>query len=423
MKSMTTLVLGAGVIGVTSAYYLARAGHQVVVIERQPGPALETSFANGGQISASHTEPWANPAVLPNIIKWLGRDDAPLKFRLKADPALLFWCLRFLANCTGGRADINGERMLRLALYSRDELAALRRETAIQYDQLSNGILHIYRDEKVLQGAARRVRVMNDLGLERQSLDRAACLALEPALKTALDDGLVCGGIFTPGDESGDAHTFTRELAGLAADMGGQFRYDCQIDRLIVKDGRFRGVKTNQGDVQATSCVVALGSYSPLLLKSLGLNLPVYPAKGYSVTLDVGDSPNAPFVSLIQDELKLVYARLGGRLRVAGTAEIAGYNTALDDTRARLILKAALDLFPHIEEPEDGNFWAGLRPSTPDSVPVIGRTKIDNLYLNTGHGTLGWTMACGSARVLADLVSGKEPEISLNGLEINRFQQ
>jgi D-amino-acid dehydrogenase len=418
---MTTLVLGAGVIGVTSAYYLARAGHQVVVIERQPGPALETSFANGGQISASHTEPWANPTTLANLVKWLGRDDSPLKFRLQADPALMFWCLRFLANCTASRADINAERMLRLALYSRDALAALRHDTAIRYDQLSNGILHIYRDKKVLQAAVKRVQAMNDLGLERQPLDAAACLALEPALNSALDDGRICGGIFTPGDESGDAHTFTTALAGLAAEMGVQFHYNCQIDRLIVKDGQIKGARTNQGDFAATSCVVALGSYSPLLLKPLGINLPVYPAKGYSVTLDVGDSLKAPFVSLIQDELKLVYSRLGKRLRIAGTAEIAAYNDQIDDARARLILKAALALFPHIGQPEEPEFWAGLRPSTPDSVPVIGKTKIDNLYLNTGHGTLGWTMACGSGKVMADLVAGKEPEISLNGLEINRF--
>ncbi|MBC8267642.1 MAG: D-amino acid dehydrogenase [Rhodospirillaceae bacterium] len=418
---MTTLVLGAGVIGVTSAYYLARAGHKVVVIDRQPGPALETSFANGGQISASHTEPWASPSNVPNIIKWLGRDDAPLKFRLKADPALWSWCIRFIANCTKGRADINTERMLRLALYSRDLLADLRHDTGIEYDQLSTGILHIYRDKKALAAARERMILMNDLGLDRTLLDVESCQALEPALKTAAQNGLISGGIFTPGDESGDAHTFTTALAGMAEKMGVQFRYNCRINDLVVKDGRVKAAQTNQGDFDATSCVVALGSYSPLLLKPLGISLPVYPAKGYSVTLDVGDSPDAPFVSLIQDELKLVYSRLGGRLRIAGTAEIAGYDTQVDDQRARQILKAALTLFPDSPRTESGEFWAGLRPKTPDSVPIIGKTTIENLHLNTGHGTLGWTMACGSAKVLADLVSGNEPEISLDGLGINRF--
>jgi D-amino-acid dehydrogenase len=417
---MTTLVLGAGVIGVTSAYYLAKAGHKVVVIERQPGPALETSFANGGQISASNTEPWANPANLSKIITWLGRD-APFKLRLNANPALWTWCLRFLANCTKDRADINTERMLRLALYSRDMLAALRRDTCIEYDQLSTGILHIYRDQKILDAASERARVMNEMGLASSPLDVEACLALEPALKTAIETNLINGGIFTPGDESGDAHTFTKALAGLAEKMGVQFHYNCQINNLIVKDGGIKAVQTNQGEFKAMCCVVALGSYSPLLLKPLGIILPVYPAKGYSVTFNVGDSSDAPFVSMVQDELKLVYSRLGGRLRVAGTAEINDYNTQIDDQRARHILNAVLALFPNSPNSKRGEFWAGLRPKTPDSVPIIGKTSVDNLYLNTGHGSLGWTMACGSAMVIADLLSEKEPEINLKGLGINRF--
>jgi D-amino-acid dehydrogenase len=418
---MTTLVLGAGVIGVTTAYYLAKAGHKVVVVERQPGPALETSFANGGQISACHTEPWATPATLPKVLKWLGRDDAPLKFRLKADPALWSWCLRFLVNCTENRANINIERMLRVALYSRDTLRALREDTGIEYDQLSNGILHIYREEKELEAASKRALAMNQLGLDRRILDAEACVTLEPALKTAKNDGELCGGLYTPGDESGDAHTFTLALAQLAADLGVEFHYDCPIAGLIVQDGEFTGINTDNGIFKANSCVVALGSYSPLLLKPHGIQLPVYPAKGYSVTLPVENIVQAPSISLIQDELKLVYSRLGDRLRIAGTAEIAGYNDHIDEKRAKYILSAALKLFPDIPEPENPEFWAGLRPKTPDSVPVLGPTKIKNLFLNTGHGTLGWTMACGSAKVLADLVSGKKPEIDLNGLKIDRF--
>ena len=418
---MTTLVLGAGVIGVTTAYYLARTGHRVVVVERQPGPALETSFANGGQISACHTEPWATPATLPRIIKWLGRDDAPLKFRLKADPALFSWCLKFLLNCTEARTLKNMERMLRIALYSRDSLDELRLDTAIEYDQLSNGILHIYLDPKELTAASKQAEAMNQLGLDWRLMDRQACVALEPALKTAVNNSRICGGLFTPGDESGDAHTFTKALANMALNLGVDFQYDTTINRLLVKDGQFAGIDTDKGIFEADSCVVAMGSFSPLLLKPHGINLPVYPAKGYSVTLPLTKDVTAPSVSLIQDEMKLVYSRLGDRLRIAGTAEIAGYDDRIDEKRARNIMRAALELFPDIPEPEDPGFWAGLRPKTPDSVPVIGPTKIDNLYLNTGHGTLGWTMACGSGRILADLISGVEPDIPINGLKIDRF--
>jgi D-amino-acid dehydrogenase len=300
-------------------------------------------------------------------------------------------------------------------------LAALRHDTNIEYDQLSTGILHIFHDQKVLDAASERARIMNELGLTSSFLDVEACLALEPALKTAAENDLINGGIFAPGDESGDAHTFTIALAGLAEKMGVQFHYNCHINDLIVKDGGIKAVQTSQGEFKAMSCVVALGSYSPLLLKPLGISLPIYPAKGYSVTLDVGDSTHAPFVSLVQDELKLVYSRLGGRLRIAGTAEINDYNTQIDDQRAHHILNAALALFPNSPHSQRGEFWAGLRPKTPDSVPIIGKTIIDNLYLNTGHGSLGWTMACGSAMVIADLLSEKEPGINLKGLEINRF--
>jgi len=418
---MSTLVLGAGVTGITTAYYLAKAGHKVTVIERQPGAALETSFANGGQISACHTEPWATPKTLLKIIKWLGRDNAPLKFRLKADPKLWSWCAKFLMNCTHSRALINTERMLRIALYSRDQLSKLKIDTGITYDQLNKGILHIYNDTGELAVASGRMQTMNDLGLERHALDTAACVALEPALKSAAGNNLISGGIFTQSDESGDAHSFTMALAKLCAGMGVEFHYNSPIKRLIVKDGCFKGLETEINTFEAESCVVALGSYSPLVLKPLGINLPVYPVKGHSVTLSVTNSKEAPSVSLIQDELKLVYSRLGNRLRIAGMAEIAGYNTDVDDGRSQFILKSALALFPDCSSPEMAKFWSGLRPQTPDSVPVLGSTKIDNLYLNTGHSTLGWTMACGSGKVLADLISGKKLEVDLHGLEISRF--
>lgn len=418
---MTVLVLGAGVIGVTTAYYLAKAGHKVAVIERQSGPAMETSFANGGQISACHTEPWATPATFPKILKWLGRDDAPLKFRLKADPALWAWSLRFLRNCTKARAQVHAERMLRVALYSRDTLIALREETGIQYDQRQCGILHVYQDKRELAAAIERNKRMNAQGLERTVLDAAGCLKLDPALGPAIASGLVNGGLYTPDDESGDAHAFTMGLAGLAAELGVEFHFDTQINRLIVENNAFKAIETSKGTFEGQSCVVTLGSFSPLLLKPLGISLPVYPAKGYSVTVPITSPEKAPQVSLIQDELKLVYSRLGDRLRVAGTAEIAGHDDSIDDKRARFTLKSALELFPGCAEPKGAEFWAGLRPKTPDSVPVLGPSTINHLYLNTGHGTLGWTMACGSGKILADLVSGESPEIDLNGLKLNRF--
>jgi D-amino-acid dehydrogenase len=418
---MNTLVLGAGVTGITTAYYLAKAGHKVTVIERQQGAALETSFANGGQISACHTEPWATPATLIKIIKWLGRNDAPLRFRLMGDPKLWSWCARFLFNCTHSRALINTERMLRVALYSRDQLTKLKKDTGIAYDQLNKGILHIYKNPIEHAAASGRAKSMNDLGLERHTIDTAACVALEPALKSAADNNFISGGIFTPSDESGNTHAFSTALAELCISMGVEFHYNSPIKRLIVKDGRFKGLETEENTFESESCVVALGSYSPLVLKPLGINLPVYPAKGYSVTLPITNFKEAPHVSLIQDELKLVYSRLGNNLRVAGMAEIAGYNTNVDDVRSQFVLKSALALFPGCGTPEMAEFWSGLRPQTPDSVPVLGSTKIDNLYLNTGHSTLGWTMACGSGKILADLISGKDLEIDLSGLEISRF--
>lgn len=418
---MTTLVLGAGVTGITTAYYLAKAGHKVTVIERQPGAALETSFANGGQISACHTEPWATPATLIKIIKWLGSNNAPLKFRLTRDPKLWSWCARFLLNCTDTRALVNMERMLRIALYSRDQLSKLKKDTGITYDQLNKGILHIYKNPKEQVAAIKRVQLMNDLGLVRHVLDEAGCVALEPALESAIDNHLISGGIFTPDDESGNTYSFSKALAKLCINLGVEFQYNNPIKRLIVKDGCFKGLETEENTFESESCVVALGSYSPLVLTPLGINLPVYPVKGYSVTLPVTNLKKAPRVSLIQDELKLVYSRLGNRLRVAGMGEIAGYNLNVDEVRSKSILKSALALFPDCSKQEMAEFWSGLRPQTPDSVPVLGPTKIDNLYLNTGHSTLGWTMACGSGKILADLISGKDLEIDLNGLEISRF--
>lgn len=416
---MKVLVLGAGVIGVTTAWYLARSGHSVVVVDRQPGPALETSFANGGQISANHATPWATPSTPWKALKWLGKAEAPLLVHLRADPALWAWLVRFLGNCTRRRMLINIERALRVAVYSRVQLARLRAETGIRYDHLSRGILHIFRDEDEYAAALPLVEVMRRHGCRRRIVGPDACIEIEPALQAARSR--LVGGIFSPDDESGDAHAFTVALARLCAGLGVEFHYGTHVERLLAKDRRVAGVVTDRGRLGADAYVLAAGSYVPLLLRGIGIRLPVYPAKGYSVTIPVGGHAGAPVVSLIDDEFKMVYSRFADRLRIAGTAEFAGYDVSVSDRRARFILTKAMELFPDCGDAGAAEFWAGLRPSTPDGVPVIGPTRYANLYLNTGHGTLGWTMACGSGRILADLVSGRTSDIFLAGLGAERF--
>lgn len=415
----TVVVMGAGLLGISTAYYLARSGAAVTVIDRQPGPALETSFANGGQISANHATPWAAPGTPWKALKWLGRIDAPLLFHPRLDAQLLAWLGQFLRNCTRKRMVTNIERALRLALYSRKQLALLRDELGLHYDQLTLGILHIFRNPDEHAAALRSLDLMNRLGCRREPIDADACVALEPALASVRRH--LTGGIFSPDDESGDAHQFTRGLADACAGLGVQFRFATTITGLQTSGTAVTGIETSHGLIRGDRYVVALGSYSTPLLRTAGLRLPVYPAKGYSVTLPVPADGEAPRVSLIDDEFKMVYSRLGQRLRIAGTAEFDGYNAAVNPRRARFLLGKAMELFPRCGAPEQAEFWAGLRPSTPDGVPVIGRTRYANLFLNTGHGTLGWTMACGSGRAVADLVAGRAPAISLDGLELSRF--
>lgn len=416
---MRVLVLGAGVVGTTAAWYLAKAGHEVIVVDRQPGAGLETSFANGGQISPCHAEPWANPGVLPKVLKWLGREDAPLLFRWgRWDPALWSWGLRFLANCPAPRAAINMERTLRVAIYSRAALGELRAETGIEYDQRSQGILHIYRDGREFERSRAAAGLMAGWGLERLVKGAAECVAIEPALAPVADQ--LAGGIFTPGDESGDAHKFTQALAVLAAARGVVFRYGVTVRTLVSDGSRIAVADTDAGPLTADAFVLAAGSYSPLLARPLGLDLPIVPAKGYSITLPA-DGPAAPSVSITDDEHKMVYSRLGDRLRCAGTAEMTGYDTGLTAARWQMIRRHAQEMFPQAGDYAQAEPWTGLRPVTPDSVPLLGATPYGNLYLNTGHGTLGWTMACGSGRAVADLVSGHQPDIDMAGLGFDRF--
>ncbi|HIJ62883.1 MAG TPA: D-amino acid dehydrogenase [Rhodospirillaceae bacterium] len=417
---MKVVVLGAGVIGVTTAWYLAEAGHEVVVVDRQSGAGLETSFANGGQISPCHAEPWANPATPAKAIRWLGREDAPLIVRWRRwDPALWAWGCRFLLNCTADRARRHTAHALRIALYSRGCLQELRAATGIDYDQKTLGILHVYRDAEEFRRSTAAAGVMNGLGLERVVKTPAEAVEIEPAL--AMVGRELAGAIFTPGDESGDAHLFTRRLADLCRDRGVQFAYDTRILNFEGDATRIAALATDGGRLRADAFILAAGSWSPRLAAQVGLRLPIYPAKGYSATLSVAPGAAAPTVSITDDEHKMVYSRLGERLRCAGTAELAGWDPTLVESRARSLVAHARALFPGAGDFDGAELWAGLRPLTPDSLPIIGCTPVANLFLNTGHGTMGWTMACGSGRLLADVISGRQPGTSLDGLGLDRF--
>lgn len=409
---MKVIVLGAGVIGTTSAWYLNRAGHEVTVVDRQPIPGNETSFANGGQISVSHAEPWANPHVLPRVLKWLGKEDAPLLWRWRADPAQLAWGLRFLGECFPSRTRRNIAAIVSMSLYSRSQLRALRTELGLQYDQLERGILHFYTNTQEFSAAVQSARVMREFGLDRELANVGRCLEIEPALASAQPH--LVGGDYTVSDESGDAHQFTTALAAHAAAAGVSFCQNLTVHRIAHAGGSIAGVvvrdTSSERLLTADAYVLALGSYSPLLLKPLDIHLPVYPAKGYSATLQLAKDSLAPTVSLTDDEYKLVFSRLGNRLRVAGTAEFNGYNLDLNPVRCQILMQRIHQLFPDLAIEGEPVFWTGLRPATPSNVPFIGRTRYRNLWLNTGHGTLGWTMSCGSASALADMVSGKRPE-------------
>jgi D-amino-acid dehydrogenase len=413
------LVLGAGVVGVSTTYYLQKDGHEVTVIDRQEGAGLETSFANGGQISASHAMPWAAPDVPKQLLKWIGRNDAPLLYRMRLDPQQWAWSLRFLANCTSVRAAKNTITNLGVCLYSRDLLPQIRQDTGIQYDHLERGILQIYRNPKELEEFAKQAAVLRELGCDNRLVDEAEVHRLEPAYDTSPDK--LAGAIYTPDDESGDAHKFAKELGGYAASMGVEFRYGESVQSLNKDGGKITSVTTDKGTINADAVVMSLGSYSPLFLKPLGVKLPVYPTKGYSITVPTSGYNGTPTISLTDEDHKLVFTRLGDRLRVAGTAEFNGYDTEMNEGRVTSIRDVSQKLFPNAGDYSKSEFWTALRPLTPDGVPVISGTKYDNLYLNTGHGTLGWTMCAGSGKIAADLVSGKTPEIDISGIGLNRF--
>jgi D-amino-acid dehydrogenase len=413
------LILGSGVIGVTSAYYLAKAGHEVTVIDRQSKPALETSFANAGEVSPGYSSPWAGPGVPVKAIKWLLMKHGPLVIRPKLDPVMWIWLLKMLRNCTSARYAVNKSRMIPIAEYSRDCLRALRSETGIRYDEREQGTLQLFRYQAQLDHTADDIAVLKQTGVPYEVLDRDGCVAAEPALAAVKDK--IAGGLRLPQDETGDCHMFTQALALEAEKLGVRFAFNVGIEGLNADATRITGVATSIGLMQADAYVLALGSWSPRLVRPLGISLPVYPVKGYSITVPITNPDAAPVSTVMDESYKVAITRLGNRIRVGGTAEISGYSDKLYAARRATLDHSVTDLFPRGGDLKKATFWSGLRPMTPDGPPVIGATRYSNLHLNTGHGTLGWTMACGSGRVLADLLSGRKPDIDTKELAISRY--
>lgn len=416
---MKVIVLGSGVIGTATAYYLAQQGHEVTVIDRQPAAGLETSYANAGEVSPGYSAPWAAPGIPVKAMKWLLMRHSPLVIRPSLDRDMWRWVFQMLLNCTAARYETNKGRMVRLAEYSRDCLIALREATGIAYDHRTQGTLQLFRTQKQLDAAASDIAVLQRYGVPYEVLDPAGCIGVEPAL--AHVRGKFVGALRLPGDETGDCFKFTQQLATMAGQAGVEFRYGVTIRRLLTDGRKISGVETADGTLHADSYVLALGSYSPLLLCDIGIRIPVYPIKGYSITVPIHDAAHAPESTVMDETYKVAITRLGDRIRVGGTAEIAGYDLNLRNARRETLEHSVTDLFPQGGDVARAEFWAGLRPMTPDGTPVMGPTPYRNLYLNTGHGTLGWTMACGAGRVLADLVAGKRPEIDTEGLFMDRY--
>ena len=417
---MKVLILGSGVIGVTSAYYLARAGHEVTVVDRQPEPALETSFANAGEVSPGYSSPWAGPGVPVKAIKWLLMRHGPLVIRPKLDPVMWVWLTKMLRNCTSARYAVNKSRMIPIAEYSRDCLRDLRRDIGIQYDERSQGTLQLFRYQAQLDGTGEDIAVLKQYGVPYEVLSREGCIAVEPALAGVKEK--FAGGLRLPQDETGDCHMFTQALAKHAEALGVRFMFNTGIDRIVTDGARVSGVVTSAGLLQADAYVLALGSWSSRLVAPLGISLPVYPVKGYSITVPIMDASGAPESTVMDESYKVAITRLGNRIRVGGTAEISGFSTKLYDARRATLDHSLTDLFPRGGDLAKATFWSGLRPMTPDGPPVIGPTRYSNLHLNTGHGTLGWTMSCGSGRVLADMLSGKKPDVDVSALTVDRYE-
>ena len=417
---MKVIVLGAGILGVSTAWHLLNEGHEVTVVDRQPDAALEASFANGAQISVSFCEPWANAAAPWKVAKWLLRDDAPLLFRPRLDPHQWRWGLAFLGQCHDAAFERNVRQLVALGRYSHESLKGVVAATGIAYERLERGILHFFSSAADFEAGAAAAELMRRHGVDRRVVDRDEVLRIEPAL--AGFGPQIHGGTFTPSDESGDARVFTQRLAALCRARGARFLLQTAVDGLEAIGGQVSGVRLRdlcdgtRQRLQADQYVVALGAHSAPLLRPLGLWLNLYPAKGYSATLPLRRPQDASVVSLMDDTRKLAISRLGDRLRIAGTAELAGYDDSLDSATARKRCAALVQrceaLFPGVADTSAPQFHAGLRPSTPNNLPYIGRSRLPNLWLNTGHGTLGWTHGAGSGQALAELISGKRPALA-----------
>ena len=416
---MNIIVLGGGVIGVTTAYFLSAAGHEITVVERREGPGLETSFANGGQISVSHAAPWSRPELPGQLIRWMGRRDAPFRMIPQPDPHMWRWGISFLRNCNSARFHRNAVRLQRLAAYSQKMLTQVRETTDIEFHHAARGILSVFRTIEAYEAAAEHADALRGEGVNKEVLDTRECLRREPALQDTAQR--ITGGIFSPLDECGDAHIFTQELAKHCARGAVTFRYNEQIMSIDTNGDTATSVTTGNDRLEADAIVVAMGSESPLVTRPLGIPLPVYPVKGYSVTIPIEGRNGAPSMGIADEERKIVVARLGDKLRAAGTAELVGYDRRIDERRARSVLKPLLELFPNGGDAEQVTFWTGLRPMTPDGSPVIGPTRVRNLYLNAGHGSVGWTLACGSARLVSDMISGEPSEIDPSEWALARY--
>lgn len=416
---MRVVILGAGVIGVSTAYYLARAGHEITVLERRNGPGQETSYANAGEISPGYAAPWSGPGVPVKALKWLLMRHPPLAIKPSLDPALWRWLAAFLGNCRRDRYRVNKARMLRLAEYSRDRLKELRASAGIRYDARSLGTLQLFRTQKQLDACAGDMALLREHGIPHSLLDRGQLTRHEPALAPVREKFV--GGLHLPGDETGDCLKFTRELAELAQGLGVRFEYGSAVLALERDGARIGGVRATTGHYQADAYLVALASHAPALLAPLGIHLPVYPVKGYSLTVPIAAEDGAPRSTVMDETHKVAITRLGDRIRVGGTAELAGFNLDLDPARIATLEHVLGDVFPRGGDPRRATAWAGLRPMTPDGTPVLGPTRYANLYLGTGHGTLGWTMAAGTGKLLADLLSQRQPEIDMAGLTLARY--
>jgi D-amino-acid dehydrogenase len=416
---MRVIVLGGGIIGTASSWFLRRDGHEVTLVERQSAVALETSFANACQVSVCQSEPWANPAAPLKILQWLGKEDAPLLFRPTADLQQWLWGLQFLSHCTPASTRSNIRACLRLALHGRKTLQELRRELGLEYDQLERGILHFYDDPAQFEAAKATAAIMRELGCDRRAVSAQQAIEIEPALAPMRDK--IAGADYCAEDESGDILKFTQQLARHAEARGVRMLFNHLATRVLTSGGRTNRVEVVTPDgwheyLEADAVVVALGSYSRELLLPLGVHLPLYPGKGYSATFDIVDPTRAPMVSVTDDGQKVAVTRLGNRLRIAGTAELSGFSRDLNPARCAMLTRRVRELFPEACDYDSPRYWSGLRPMTPSNVPLIGRTRVPNLYVNTGHGTLGWTMGAGAGQIIADVVAGRKPAVELRAV-------